>query len=73
MFWQNKKNSIFSRVSCDFPFPQKMALKSNKNIIIKNRNKPILIEKLIYRKHGCQNSAAMVTSIFETHTRHSDF
>ena len=27
MFWQKKKNSIFSRVSCDFRFSGKMALK----------------------------------------------
>ena len=27
MFWQKKKNSIFSRVSCDFRFSRKMALK----------------------------------------------
>ena len=26
MFWQNKKNSIFWRVSCDSRFSQKMAL-----------------------------------------------
>ena len=41
MFWQNKKNSIFWRVSCDSRFSQKMALNLLRQNIVFSRSERI--------------------------------
>ena len=42
MFWQNNKNSIFWRVSCDSRFSQEMALKERNPTILRSRRNKIV-------------------------------